>query len=87
MERRVKESLREFFARMFEGRSLGDHDDVFALGFGNSLYAMQLVEHLEYEFDIEIEADDLEISNFQSIEVIADLVLSKTAPSAIEVAG
>ena len=50
--------LRQFMARSFEGRAVDDHDDIFALGFANSLFAMQLVAFVEREFGVEIGSDD-----------------------------
>ena len=66
--------LRQFMARSFEGRAIADHDDIFALGFANSLFAMQLVAFVEREFGVEIGSEDLEMDNFRSIQAISALV-------------
>ena len=68
-----------FVSRSFEGREIAPSDDIFALGFGNSLFAMQLVAFVEREFKIAIESDDLEMDNFRSIRAIAHLVDRKLA--------
>jgi methoxymalonate biosynthesis acyl carrier protein len=68
-----------FLRRSFEGRQIGVDDDIFALGFGNSMFAMQLVSFVEKEFKIEIDSDDLEMSNFRSIQAITGLVERKLA--------
>jgi len=68
-----------FVSRAFQGRDIGPTDDIFALGFGNSLFAMQLVAFVEREFDVAIESDDLEMENFRSIQAIARLVDRKLA--------
>ncbi len=73
-ERAVHDTLREFFADAFGDRPLADDDDIFAMGFGNSLLAMQLVEFLETTFAIEIDGDDLEMENFRTIAAVAALV-------------
>lgn len=70
----VKAPIRAFMSRSFNGHSFADHDDVFALGFGNSLFAMQLVTFVEEEFGIELEAEDLDMSNFSTIEAVSTLV-------------
>jgi hypothetical protein len=44
-ERKVK--IKEFLAKFFPGHDVGDDEDLFALGFGNSLFAMQLVQFIE----------------------------------------
>jgi acyl carrier protein len=74
----IRRTLREFFAHTFPDRALHDDDDIFALGFGNSLFAMQLVEYLEHEFGIVVENDDLDIENFRTIAAMAELVERKT---------
>jgi acyl carrier protein len=71
--------IRTFMARSFDGRTVADEDDIFALGFGNSLFAMQLVAFVERQFDIEIESEDLDMSNFRSIQAISSLVGKKLA--------
>ena len=81
MTDRIASPLRQFMARSFEGRTIADHDDIFALGFANSLFAMQLVAFVEREFDVEIDSDDLEMDNFRSIQAISALVERKL-PSA-----
>jgi acyl carrier protein len=68
-------------SRSFNGAAIRDEDDVFALGFANSLFAMQLVAFVEGEFRIEIDSDDLEIDNFRSIAAISGLVERKVTQS------
>lgn len=46
---------------------LGDDDNIFQLGFVNSLFAMKMISYVESEFNIIIENDDLDITNFSSI--------------------
>lgn len=78
-EEMTKETVREFFGRAFENRRVEDDQDIFAHGFGNSLFALQLVEFIESAFGIEIGNEDLEIENFSSINRIAELVDRKVA--------
>lgn len=75
----IRPPIRSFMSRAFDGRALGDDDDIFALGFANSLFAMQLVAFVEGEFRIEIDSDDLEIDNFRSVAAISGLVERKMA--------
>jgi methoxymalonate biosynthesis acyl carrier protein len=81
-DEKVLSPIRHFIAGSFNGRKLTDEDDIFALGFGNSLFAMQLVNFVESEFGIEIDSEDLEMTNFRSIKSISDLVERKLAPAA-----
>jgi methoxymalonate biosynthesis acyl carrier protein len=79
IEETIATPIRTFMARSFDGRTVADEDDIFALGFGNSLFAMQLVAFVERQFDIEIESEDLDMSNFRSIQAISSLVGKKLA--------
>lgn len=72
---KIKEYLKKFF-RKYE---LQDDEDIFALGFVNSLFAMQLVMFLEKEFGIKIENKDLDFANFRTINKIIELVEKKAA--------
>jgi len=73
----IRIPIRGFMSRSFDGRAVNDDDDIFALGFANSLFAMQLVAFVEGQFKIEIGSDDLEIDNFRSIAAISALVERK----------
>lgn len=73
----TRQQIREFVSRFVRGHELGDGDDIFATGFVNSMFAMQLVQFVETTFGITVESDDLEIDNFRSIDAIAGLVERK----------
>lgn len=73
----VKTSIREYLSRSFDGQQFADQDDIFALGFGDSLFAMQLVTFIEEEFGLEVEAEDLDMANFRSIDAISNLLQRK----------
>jgi acyl carrier protein len=69
--------IKAFFSRFFRTAELKDSDDIFALGFVNSLFAMQLVTWLEKEFAFTIRDEDLDIRNFNSINAISAFVERK----------
>jgi methoxymalonate biosynthesis acyl carrier protein len=71
--------IRGFLSRSFHGHDIQNDDDIFSLGFANSLFAMQLVAFLEGQFRIEIDSDDLEIANFRSVDAMSQLVERKKA--------
>ncbi len=79
MEER-KPAIRQFLARFFRNHELRDDEDIFALGFVNSLLAMQLVSFLEKEFGITVEDEDLELDNFRTIANI-DALVERKSPS------
>jgi len=71
-----REKIRAFLGRFFRSTNLTDSDDIFALGL-NSLFAMQLVAWVEKEFDIHVADEDLEVSNFNSVNAITDFISRK----------
>jgi methoxymalonate biosynthesis acyl carrier protein len=70
--------VRGFLAKYFRKHELQNDEDMFSLGFVNSLFAMQLVMFLEKEFAIRIDTKDLNIENFRTINSIMNLIESKT---------
>jgi len=54
-----------------------DDDNIFKMGFVNSLFAMKLLNFVEKEFAITIENDEIDIQNFSSVSKIVQLVESK----------
>lgn len=79
VDEQIAGPVREFISRSFHGWSHGDGDDIFALGFANSLFAMQLVAFIEKQFRMEVDSDDLDIDNFRSIDAISRFVERKLA--------
>ncbi|HEY8980451.1 MAG TPA: acyl carrier protein [Streptomyces sp.] len=49
-------------------------DDLFATGLANSMFAMELVVHLEQTFGVMIEGQDLKLDNFRTARSMAGLV-------------
>lgn len=75
----TKDKIRAFLSRHIRSYELQEDDNFFALGFVNSLFAMQLVMFVEKEFCVAVQDEDLELENFQSINAIAALVERKQA--------
>ena len=73
-----REIVRNFFSRFFRTEKLGNDDDIFAGGYVNSLFAMQLIAWLENEFGVVVVDSDLQISNFNSVSSIVAFVERKT---------
>jgi len=78
----IKAKIRAFVSRFFRGHDLADGEDMFASGYVNSMFAMQLVQFVESEFGVAVENDDLELDNFRSIDALGALVERKLAPQA-----
>lgn len=71
----VREKIRAFFNKSFQKNiEFDDDQDIFALGFVNSLFAMQLVLFVESEFNISVQDEDLDIENFRSVNAILRLI-------------
>lgn len=79
-ERKLK--IKEFLARYFRNHDLKDDEDIFALGFVNSLLAMQLVSFVEKEFQISIDDDDLDLDNFRTLSSMDQLIEKKSTAAA-----
>jgi acyl carrier protein len=74
----IKAAIRTFLSRFFRNHQLNDDEDIFALGFVNSLLALQLVNFLQKEFQITIEDEDLDLDNFRTLNKMASLVERKS---------
>lgn len=74
---KIKDIIRSFLKKNFHNYDLKDDEDIFAIGFVNSLFAMQLVMFIEKEFKVTVDNEDLDLKNFKSIDLIADLVERK----------
>lgn len=56
------------------GMHLGPEDDLFATGTVSSLFAMQLVVHVEQAYGVVVGGDDLKLDHFRSARAMAALV-------------
>jgi acyl carrier protein len=77
-----KEKIKQFLSKLVRNHDLKDDEDIFALGFINSLAALQLVNFLEKEFGVSIEDEDLDFSNFSTLNNMDALLESKLAARA-----
>lgn len=77
----LKDKIRKFIESnlvVFEDEAeFTDSDNIFEMGFVNSLFAMKLVNYIEQEFSVEVDNDDLEISNFSSVDRIVQYIEGK----------
>ncbi|MGH3852148.1 MAG: acyl carrier protein [Pseudonocardiaceae bacterium] len=69
--------VREFLVKAFGGAYIAPDDNIFALGYVNSLFALELVTFVERRFGLSVDTDDLDLSNFCSVTSIADFVRRK----------
>ena len=74
----MKERISTYLLQKIGGNiNLDLDDDIFEQGLVNSMFALQLVMYLEKEFSIKIENDDLQLSNFNTINHIEQFVQRK----------
>ncbi|MBW4594257.1 MAG: acyl carrier protein [Brasilonema angustatum HA4187-MV1] len=78
----AKDKIKKFLTQSFGEHEFQEGEDIFSLGFVNSMFAMQLVLFLEKEFQITIENEDLEIENFSTINAMSSFLEKKLAISA-----
>jgi methoxymalonate biosynthesis acyl carrier protein len=73
----IRQKTKAFMAVHCKNYELKDDDDIFSLGFVNSLFAMQLVMFVEKEFRLKVHDDDLLIDNFRTVNSVLELVQRK----------
>jgi methoxymalonate biosynthesis acyl carrier protein len=75
----IKASVSSFICRGSQGAGVGEDVDIFASGYVNSLFALEIVMFIERQFKIDIDDEDLELDNFRSINAVARFVAQKSA--------
>lgn len=72
-------AIRSFVAGRFPRESINDDDDIFGLGFVNSLFAMELVVFIENTFKFKIPNHELRLDNFRTITSMVELTSRQLA--------
>lgn len=70
----IEEALLCFLAERIQ-TSVTPDQDLFGSGLVSSMFAMQLVVHLEEAYDIAIVGPELKLDNFRTVKAMTDLVL------------
>jgi len=77
----MKEKIRNFILSNLmvfdDDVELSDADNIFQLGYVNSLFAMKLLNFVENEFGISVSNEDMDVRNFSSVNNIVRLVQAK----------
>ena len=79
MSNETSTAIHAFISGRFPQHQFSESDDIFQLGFVNSLFAMELVMFVEKQFSVTIPNELLRIDNFRSVAAMADLVDNKLA--------
>ena len=70
----IRSNLTEFLERQTKRRVEPDLD-MFATGLVSSLFALELVVHVESAFDVTIAGPDLRLDNFRTVDTMTALVI------------
>ena len=77
----LRERIAGVFQRALHVEAPPADVDLFEAGILDSLAFVELLVHLEREFDVTTSAADLEVDNFRSIARIADFVAARAGSS------
>jgi methoxymalonate biosynthesis acyl carrier protein len=69
----IEEALLDFLTQRVKSDVTPDQD-LFASGLVSSMFAMQLVVHLEESYDIAIIGPELKLDNFRTVQAMTSLV-------------
>jgi methoxymalonate biosynthesis acyl carrier protein len=70
----IENALLAFLAERLK-TDVAPDTDLFATGLASSMFAMQLVVHLEESYDIAIIGPELKLDNFRTVQAMTNLVL------------
>ena len=70
----MRKQVTEFIEGRFPDLTLGPDDDIFVLGFVNSLFAMELVMFLENTYHFSVPNDALRLDSFRTVTSMVELV-------------
>lgn len=80
---RVRKYIQSNLIVFDDEAEFSDSDNIFKLGFVNSLFAMKLLNFVETEFGITVDNEDINITNFSSVNNIVSLVERKLQNSPV----
>lgn len=64
----------DFIQERYPSAELDAADDIFSVGYVNSLFAMELVMFIEKTFALAIPNDELRLDNFRTAVAMSDLI-------------
>jgi methoxymalonate biosynthesis acyl carrier protein len=66
-----------FIIRHIRKDDIKPDEDIFAAGYVNSLFALQLITFVEKTFSIHVDDEDLDLENFRTVTAIGQFVQRK----------
>ncbi len=73
----TKAQIRAFLERSLGHSGFGDEEDIFGMAGVTSLFAIELVLHIEEAFGVALGDNDLDRDNLRSVRALVDLVERK----------
>jgi acyl carrier protein len=70
----VSTEISDFITGRFPQARISESEDIFSLGYINSLFAMELVMYLEKTFGITIPNEEMVIDSFRTVTAMTGLV-------------
>lgn len=77
------DDIREFIHAKYPQAAVDDEQDIFSLGFVNSLFALELVMFIEKRFGFRIPNDDIKLDNFRTVAAMERLVARHTTAAGV----
>ena len=74
MSNNATEQILSFIRGRYPQVEISETDNIFQIGFVNSLFAMELVMFIEKTFSVTVPNDELRIENFHSAASMTELV-------------
>ena len=74
MSQQAQDQILGFIRSRFPQVEIGETEDIFQIGFVNSLFAMELVMFVEKTFSVTVPNEELRIDNFRTATSMAELV-------------
>jgi len=78
-KQKVRNFIEENLFVMEDDDELMYSDNIFQLGYVNSLFAMKLLNFVEKEFSLTLDNNEIDIRNFSSVDAIIDLIDKKSS--------
>lgn len=78
MHEDARTEIRAFVVKRFPDGKIADDQDIFATGFVNSLFAMELVMFIEKHLDARLPNTEVKLDNFRSVDSMVELVDRQT---------
>jgi acyl carrier protein len=77
------DSIRAFIEAKYPQAVVNDDQDIFALGFVNSLFALELVMFVEKTFGFQVPNEEIKLDNFRTIAAMEQLVARHSAAAGV----